>query len=73
MPLDPTERDETWTNVGLSMEEFEELIRLIDDEPVDEEFLLGIRKKLVAKRKRLRGRVRDRDEANPDVEAYNRV
>lgn len=40
-------------------EEFTELILLIDDEPVDEELLRGIRLKLAAKRKRLRRRVRE--------------
>lgn len=41
-------------NVSLTEDEFSELILLIDDEPIDEVFLQGIRKKLVAKRKRLR-------------------
>lgn len=40
-------------HVELTDEEFQELIWLIDDEPVDEEFLRGIRLKLVAKRRRL--------------------
>jgi hypothetical protein len=43
-----------WYNVGLTDEELTELILLIDDEPVDEEFLSGIRKKLSHKRKLLR-------------------
>lgn len=40
-------------------DEFTELILLLDDEPVDEEILDGIRKKLVAKRRRLRRRLRE--------------
>lgn len=45
--------------VYLTDEEFSELILLIDDDPVDEELLGGIRKKLVAKRKRLRKEIND--------------
>lgn len=44
-------------NVGLTDEEFTELITLIDEGEVDEELLAGIRKKLVQKRKNLRQRV----------------
>lgn len=40
--------------VPLTMEEMEELIRLIDDDEVDEELLAGIRKKLKNRQKRLR-------------------
>lgn len=43
-------------NVRLSFAEFTELIALIDDEPVDEEFLRGIRKKLALKRRAARRR-----------------
>lgn len=45
--------------VYLTDEEFTELISLIDDAPVDEDLLAGIRRKLVAKRKRLRRRERE--------------
>lgn len=45
-------------NVGLDERELYELIRLIDDEPVDEELLSGIRRKLAHKRKMLRQRKR---------------
>lgn len=48
---------ETMGPVYLTEEEFTELISLIDDDEVDEEFLKGIRRKLVAKRKRLRQRL----------------
>lgn len=41
-------------NVGLTMAELEELVLLIDDGEVDEDFLRGIRKKLVNRRKRFR-------------------
>ncbi len=44
-------------NIGFTLEEFNELIALNDDEPVDEEFLQGLRKKLAAKRKQLRSRI----------------
>lgn len=40
-------------------EEFTELLLLIDDEPVDEDLLQGIRQKLSAKRRRLRRRLRE--------------
>lgn len=45
-------------NVGLTEEEFTELILLIDDGAVDEELLAGIRKKLSHKRKLLRKKER---------------
>lgn len=45
-------------HVGMTQDELNELILLIDDEPVDEEFLKGIRRKLVHKRKLLRQRER---------------
>lgn len=45
--------------IFLTDEEFTELILLIDDEPVDEELLHGIRQKLAAKRRRLRRRLRE--------------
>ena len=45
---------EPFYNVGMTNEEMSELIRLIDDEPVDEGLLLGIRKKLAHKKKLLR-------------------
>lgn len=53
-----TERTEFIYHVGMTQAELNELILLIDDEPVDEEFLRGIRRKLVHKRKLLRQRER---------------
>lgn len=47
-------QDEPMYNVGLTEAELQELIWLIDDEPVSETMLSGIRKKLVKKRKNLR-------------------
>lgn len=58
--MQPEERDITWTLVGLTLGEMEELILLIDDDPVDEEALSGIRKKLAAKRRRLIKKARAR-------------
>ncbi len=46
-------------NVGLTEAEMNELILLIDDRPVDEEALSGIRKKLSHKRKLLRKRLKN--------------
>lgn len=46
-------------NVGFTEAEMTELILLIDDEPVDEEALAGIRKKLSHKRKLLRKRLKN--------------
>ncbi len=46
-------------NVGMSEADMTELIWLIDDEPVDENVLKGIRSALVNKRKMLRKRVRE--------------
>lgn len=46
-------------NVGLTDDELSELILLIDDGAVDEEFLSGIRKKLSHKRKLLRKRTKE--------------
>lgn len=51
--------DELMGPVLFTDEEFTELILLIDDEPVDEELLASIRRKLVAKRRRLRRRLRE--------------
>lgn len=53
--------DKPMYNVGLTDDEFTELILLIDDEPVDEDFLQGVRKKLVHKRKLLRRKVKTND------------
>ena len=44
--------------IYLTDAEFSELVLLIDDDPVDEDLLAGIRMKLVAKRKRLRSKTR---------------
>lgn len=52
-------------NVGLTQAELEELIFLIDDEPVDEELLDGIRRKLKHKHKQLKARARKA--CNPPV------
>lgn len=51
-------------NVGLTLSEMNELILLIDDEPVeltpvDEDLLTDIRSKLVDRRAKLRKRIRD--------------
>lgn len=54
MPLDAKDCGVTWINVGLSEEEMQEIIYLIDDEPVDEELLKGIRGKMKNRMKRLR-------------------
>lgn len=59
-----TEKQAPYYNVGLTEYEMNELIALIDDEPVDltpvdEDLLLAIRTKLVDRRKQLRKRIRD--------------
>lgn len=53
-----TNRGELTYQIGFTRAEIEELILLIDDEPVDEEFLAGVRKKLAKKQKALRRRER---------------
>jgi hypothetical protein len=56
----PDFSQETW-NILLTHEEVGELVRLIDDREVDEEFLGAIRKKLVHKQHLMRNRARKRD------------
>lgn len=54
-----TNRGELTYQIGFTAAEIEELILLIDDDPVDEDFLLGVRKKLAKKQKALRRRERE--------------
>lgn len=55
----PHRNSEIVYNVGLSEQELTELIRLIDDEDdLDEDFLMGVRRKLVHKQKQLRAKKR---------------
>ena len=49
-------------DVGLTGEELQELILLIDDEPVDEVLLRGIRQKLKNRQRRLRRTLRIADQ-----------
>lgn len=56
-----------YTTVPFSQEEMQELIWLIDDEPVDEEELRVIRRKLKKYQKNLRKAIRQHADTRPDL------
>jgi hypothetical protein len=55
--LPGTSYDDELYNVGFTYEEMQELVFLINDEPVNEDFLKGIKLKLKNRMKRVRRRV----------------
>lgn len=59
MRLQANEKSEALFQIWFTEQEVNEIVLLIDDEPVDEDFLRGLRKKLVKKRKQYRTEIRD--------------
>lgn len=52
MPLELNGQGQPVFPVSFTLEELNEVILLIDDKPVDEDFLRGIRRKMAARRKK---------------------